>query len=130
MTMHTHQTVVGVFDEPAVASRAVDLLQGSGFSAAQISYMDPSQSHTTGFLAGLKRLFASSGHETHPDEVKDDLTHMGISKDEAEYYSDQFSAGRAIIAVIPESREQELDAIEILRSTGAYNYTTRTRPTS
>ena len=130
MTMHTHQTVVGVFDEPAVASRAVDLLQGSGFSAAQISYMDPSQSHTTGFLAGLKRLFASSGHEADAGEVKDDLTHMGISQDEAEYYGDQYSAGHAIIAVMPESSEQEMDAIEILRSTGAYNYRTRTDRTS
>src|SRR5438874_1898955 len=119
MTMHTHQIIVGVFDEPAAASRAVDLLQGSGLSGAQISYMDPSQNHAHGFLAGLKRLFASTGHEIDAGEVKDDLTHMGLSHDEAEYYGDQYSAGHAIVAVIPESREQEMDAMETLRSTGA-----------
>src|SRR5437667_3069657 len=100
MAMHTHQTIVGVFDEPAAASRAVDLLQGSGFGGAQISYMDPSQSHAGGFLAGLKRLFAGAGHEADAGEVKDDLTHMGLSQDEAQYYSDQYSAGHAIVAVM------------------------------
>jgi hypothetical protein len=125
MEMHTHRTIVGVFDEPAIASRAVELLQAEGFGGTQISYMDPSQNQASGFLAGLKRLFASTGHEIDAGEVKDDLTHMGLSQDEAEYYSDQYSAGHAIVAVMPESSEQEMDAMEVLRSTGAHNYTTR-----
>ena len=54
---------------------------------------------------------------------------MGVSQDEAEYYSDQYSAGHAIVAVMPESSEQEMDAMEVLRSTGAYNYPTRSSAT-
>jgi uncharacterized protein (TIGR02271 family) len=47
---------------------------------------------------------------------------MGLTQDEAQYYSNQYSAGHAIIAVRPDSPEQGQDALEILRSNGARNY--------
>jgi uncharacterized protein (TIGR02271 family) len=123
MTMNPRRTVVGVFDEPAMASRTVELLQGAGFSSGQISYMDPSQSNTGGgFLAGLKRLF--TGSDADSGDVTNDLTDMGLTQDEARYYSDQYSAGHAIVAVMPDSREQEQAAMELLRSNGAHSYTT------
>ena len=128
MTMNPRQTIVGVFDEPAMASRTVELLQGAGFGGTQISYLDPNQNNAGGgFLAGLKRLF--TGSDVDASDVTNDLTNMGLSQDEARYYSDQYSAGHAIVAVMPESREQEQDAMEILRSNGAYNYTTRSSTT-
>ena len=128
MTMNPRQTIVGVFDEPAMASRTVELLQGVGLGGSQISYLDPNQNNAGGgFLAGLKRLF--TGSDVDAGDVTNDLTYMGLSQDEAQYYSDQYSAGHAIVAVMPESREQEQDAMEILRSNGAYNYTTKSSTT-
>jgi uncharacterized protein (TIGR02271 family) len=123
MTMNPRRTVVGVFDEPAMASRTVELLQGAGFSSGQISYMDPSQNNTGGgFLAGLKRLF--TGSDADSGDVTNDLTDMGLTQDEARYYSDQYGGGHAIVAVMPDSREQEQAAMELLRSNGAHSYTT------
>jgi len=85
--------------------------------------MDPSQSNTGGgFLAGLKRLF--TGSDVGAGDVTGDLTDMGLTQDEARYYSDQYSAGHAIVAVMPDSREQEQAAMELLRSNGAHSYTT------
>lgn len=123
MAMNAHQVVVGVFDEPAMASRTVDMLQRAGIGDAQISYMDPTQDNATGFMAGLKRLF--TGDSTDAGNVADNLTNMGLSDDEAQYYADQYKAGHAIIAVRPDSSEQEQAALETLRTNGAYNYTTR-----
>jgi uncharacterized protein (TIGR02271 family) len=128
MTMNPRRAVVGIFDEPAMASRTVELLQGAGFSSGQISYMDPSQNDTGGgFLAGLKRLF--TGSDTDSGDVTSDLTDMGLTQDEARYYGDEYNAGHAIVAVMPDSREQEQDAMELLRSNGAHSYTTASSAT-
>jgi len=121
--MNPRRVLVGVFDEPAAASRTVDLLQGAGFGGTQISYLDPNQRDSGGgFLAGLKRLF--TGSDVDAGDVTDNLTDMGLTQDEAQYYRDQYTAGRAIVAVMPESGEQEQDAMEILRSNGGRSYTT------
>jgi len=85
--------------------------------------MDPSQNDTGGgFLAGLKRLF--TGSDVGAGDVTNDLTDMGLTQDEARYYSDEYGQGHAIVAVMPDSREQEQDAMEILRSNGGHSYTT------
>jgi len=111
-----------------MASRTVDLLQGAGFSSGQISYLDPNQNDAGGgFLAGLKRLF--TGSDVGAGDVTNDLTDMGLTQDEAQYYSDEYNQGHAIIAVMPDSREQEQDAMEILRSNGAHSYTTASSAT-
>src|SRR5689334_18130894 len=103
MTMNPRRAMVGVFDEPAMASRTVELLQGAGFSSAQISYLDPTQNDTGGgFLAGLKRLF--TGSDVGSGDVTDNLTDMGLTQDEAQYYSNEYGAGHAIVAVMPDSR--------------------------
>jgi hypothetical protein len=126
--MHTHQTVVGVFSETAMASRAVDDLQRAGFSNAQVSFLDPHQENVGGFLASIRRLFP--GHGPEAGAVRDDLTHMGLSKEEVDYYTDEYDAGHALIGVRPDSVEQEHSAMMVLRSDGAYNYRTRKDQTS
>jgi len=90
--------------------------------------MDPSQNDTGGgFLAGLKRLF--TGSDAGSGDVTNDLTDMGLTQDEARYYGDEYNAGHAIVAVMPDSREQEQDAMELLRSNGAHSYTTASSAT-
>jgi hypothetical protein len=132
MSVNRGQTIVGVFDEPAMASRTVDLLQSAGLTDAQISYLDPNQDNAGGgggFLAGLKRLFSGPGPDIDAGDVANDLKNAGLSQDEAQYYGNQYSAGHAIIIVRPDTDEQEQSAIEILRSNGAYNYSTRSGAT-
>jgi uncharacterized protein (TIGR02271 family) len=90
--------------------------------------MDPSQNDTGGgFLAGLKRLF--TGSDAGSGDVTNDLTDMGLTQDEARYYGDEYNAGHAIVAVVPDSREQEQEAMELLRSNGAHSYTTASSAT-
>ena len=51
------------------------------------------------------------------------LTKMGVPEEEARYYESEFQAGRTIVTVQPDGRQQE--ALDILRRNGAYDATTR-----
>jgi uncharacterized protein (TIGR02271 family) len=116
----TRSFIVGVFDEPGMADRAIDALQNAGFGDDQIWYSGRDTS-SGGFLAGLKSLF--TGQDATTNSVADDLTGMGLSNEEAQYYANEYQAGHAIVAVKPTGNEQQ-DAMEILRSNGAHNYDT------
>lgn len=127
MAMNARQTIVGVFDEPAMADRAVEDLQNAGFNANQIHY-----SHHTGadnasgegFFAGVKRFFTGDDlSNTTAGNNVDDFTDMGYSNDEARWYNDQYRAGRSVVSVNAGNRVA--DAMQILRSEGAYNYDMR-----
>lgn len=114
--MTTQQaTVVGVFDERAMAERAVDQLQQAGFSDDQISFSAHNTS-TGGIFSGLKNLFTGRGSDT--DNVVDDLTGMGMPEEDAQYYHQQYESGRSIVAVTGGSRMEE--AASILARYGAY----------
>lgn len=115
MTTTQQSTVVGVFDERAMAERAVDQLQQAGFSDDQISFSAHSTS-TGGIFSGLKNLFTGQGSDT--DNVVDDLTGMGMPEEDAQYYHQQYESGRSIVAVTGGSRMEE--AASILARYGAY----------
>lgn len=123
------RTVVGVFDEPGLADRAVDALQNAGFSLQQISissrHTDAGREHGGGFLEGLKRFFVGETTDTDaaPSDVKSDLTGMGLSDEAAGYYEEQYKHGRSVIAVRAENRFD--DALSILRSNGGHDFGTR-----
>ena len=53
------------------------------------------------------------------------LTGLGVPEEEARYYQGEFEAGRTIVTVKAANRYQE--ALDILRSNGAYDATTRPR---
>ena len=53
------------------------------------------------------------------------LTGLGVPEEEARYYQSEFEAGRTIVTVKAANRYQE--ALDILRSNGAYDATTRPR---
>ena len=119
-SMDTHQTVIGVFTEAGLANHAIDDLQRARFSGEQVSLLDPQQKGVGGFLGGLKRLFP--GHDSEAGAVREDLLHFGLAEKEVGYYTDQYNMGRVLVAVRPESTEQELSAMTILRSDGGYSY--------
>ncbi|MFL5627776.1 MAG: YsnF/AvaK domain-containing protein [Ktedonobacteraceae bacterium] len=97
MAMTEQQVVVGVFADHAAAERAIHELQRAGFSDNQIRY-------------SVKR-----GNEG----ILDGLVGMGVPYSEAGYYNREFQAGRTIVAVKANQRQQ--DAHDILRLSGAYD---------
>lgn len=112
-------TLVGVFDNAATADSAVQNLENTGFSADQIYYSNRSASEG-GFMSGLKSLF--TGEDT-AGNVSNDLKDLGLSNEEANYYQDQYKAGRVVVAVLGNGREQE--AAQILQANGAHTYGTQ-----
>src|SRR5437899_7676911 len=97
MAMMEQQIAVGVFADYAAAEQAIQELQRVGFSNGQIKYSV--QKGTEGILDGL--------------------VGMGIPYDEADFYNNEFFAGRTIVAVKANQRQQE--AHNILRLSGAYD---------
>jgi uncharacterized protein (TIGR02271 family) len=97
MTITEQQVVVGVFADHSAAEQAIQELQGVGFSNEQIKYSV--QKGTEGILDGL--------------------VGMGIPYSEASFYNNEFFAGRTIVAVKANQRQQE--ARNILRLKGAYD---------
>lgn len=118
MTMGS-PALVGVFNESSQAEDAIDQLHNVGIPDHQISYSGSTANN--GFLATIKSLF--TGADTSTDALLNDLTAMGLSQDEAQYYTHQYQAGRAIVAVNPGDRL--LQAQAILNTNGSYNYRTQ-----
>ncbi|HYU72722.1 MAG TPA: YsnF/AvaK domain-containing protein [Ktedonobacteraceae bacterium] len=118
MTM-TGRSSIGVFDEAAMADRAIEALQQAGFRSNQIhSSRHPSSG---GFLASLKSLF--TGDENTAGSVANDLSGMGISDEEAQYYAQESQKGHTVVAVQAENRVQE--AMDLLQENGAFTYAMR-----
>jgi hypothetical protein len=107
--------VVGVFTDRSMAEQTVGALYQAGFEHEQIRYSVPGNSGS--FFEGLKSLF--TGTSPHGGGLAHDLTSMGLSDEEARYYSNEYSNGNVILAVQARGREQE--AWSILHQYGAYN---------
>ncbi|MBA2284645.1 MAG: YsnF/AvaK domain-containing protein [Ktedonobacteraceae bacterium] len=102
------QLIVGVFEHESDAKSALNALNEAGFGKDQI---------------GLA--LREGGVVTH--SLLNDLVKLGVPQDRAGYYDSEYRAGRAIISVRADGREQE--AISILRGYRAYDYDTRTAST-
>ncbi len=116
----TGRTVIGVFDEAANADRAIDALQNAGFSSNQIHHSGRAAAATGGFFEGVKNFFTGDDTATSGGHVADDLTGMGVSDNEAQYYENEYNNGRTIVSVNAGDRAAE--AKTILDTSGAYNY--------
>lgn len=108
--------IVGVFSERTMAERAIEALHRAGFRDDQIRY----SGHTSGgnFFESIKNWF--TGQDTSPQGFVSDLKEVGISDAEAQYYANEYNAGRPIVAVKPDGRWDE--ALAILRQQGSYDY--------
>ncbi len=117
-TMPSTSTIVGVFRDRATAEQAMEELQNTGFDRDQIRYAGPG---TVGsFLDDIKSLF--TGPNASGSVLANDLSTMGLSDEEAQYYANEYNNGNSILAVNAIGREQE--AANILHRYGAYNYGT------
>lgn len=119
MTVTPSSPVVGIFRDRSLAEQAIDALYNAGFTSEQVRYSAPGTSGS--ILADLKSLF--TGQNTSGGNIASDLTGMGLSDEEAQYYADEYKNGNTVLAVSASSREQE--ALNILHQYGAYNARTR-----
>jgi uncharacterized protein (TIGR02271 family) len=116
----TGRTVIGVFDEAGNADRAIDALQNAGFSSGQIHRSGRGAAAAGGFFESVRNFFSGDDTATSGGHVADDLTNMGVSNDEAQYYENEYNNGRTIVSVNAGDRAEE--AKTILNTSGAYNY--------
>jgi len=112
--------IVAVFNERSSAENAIEQLYNAGVSSDRISYSGEKAGVAGGgFLESIKNLFG--GTHTHtPTDVMQDLSNMGLAEDEAQYYAQEYAAGRTIVAVHPD--EQSQNVLTILQSGGGYHF--------
>ena len=96
--------VVGVFSDANRAKMAIDALRAAGFGYDQVGVASQ-----TG---------QDNGSSTN--NLRGDLTNLGLPQDQASYYDNQFQQGNTVVSVRPDGRDDE--AMNILRTNGAYDY--------
>lgn len=95
--------IVDVFAQEAQARRALEALKQAGFGYDQVGIAPQGQGSVN---------------------LLQHLLDLGVPPERASYYAQQVKAGRTIVSVRPDGREQE--AHDILRSNGAYDAHQRT----
>jgi uncharacterized protein (TIGR02271 family) len=116
--MSTAQSlVVAVFDNSALAERAINDLKDKGFSNDEILYS--SRQGRGGFLDNLKSWI--TGEETASiGDVAKNLRDMGVPDEAANYYANEREAGHPIVAV--NSPGHELNARNVLSRYGGHSH--------
>ena len=124
MAMPERSTVVGVFTDPGLADVAIEELVGAGFRDDQISLSRHEDTDSdVSFIGRTKSLL--SGLKGSDRSIVKRLVSMGVPEEEARYYQGELELGRSIVTV--EAGDRREDALEILRSNGGYDATTRGR---
>lgn len=113
-------TLVGVFDERTQAERAIEELHNANVPDNQITYSGSARNVGSGFAASIKSFFTGEDANANATALFSDLTDMGLSQDEAQYYTNQYQEGHVIVAV--NSADQWPNAQNILMNNGAFNY--------
>jgi uncharacterized protein (TIGR02271 family) len=109
MNMAVQSSIVaGVFTNGAQARSALEALRQAEFRVDQV---------------GLAR----KGQE--PTELYNSLLNLGVSGDRASYYAQELQAGNTIVSVRADAPDQEQQALDILRSNGAYDFDQKTATT-
>ena len=124
MAMTERSTVVGVFTEPGLADRAIEELERAGFRDDQISLSRHEDTDSDVSLIG-RITSLLSGLKGSDRSIVKRLVSMGVPEEEARYYQGELELGRTIVTV--EAGDRREDALEILRSNGGYDATTRGR---
>lgn len=119
----SNSTLVGVFDERSQAEQAIEQLHNQGIPDNQITYSGGAVGAGSDFLSNIKSFFTGEDTSTNVNSLYNDLTDMGLSQDEAQYYANQYKAGHSIVAV--NSGDQWQNAQSILASNGAFNYSSQ-----
>ena len=100
MATTNRSVIMSVFTDNAQAQQAMDDLQRAGFGPDQIRY-------------SVRK--GGTG-------ITDSLENLGLPEEEASFYNREFEAGRTVVMVNTNDRQQE--AYNILRRYGAYDFNT------
>ena len=105
----TYQTsiVAGVFRDSEQAKRAVEALRGVGFAYDQVGV-------------------AMQGAPNATANLHDDLMRLGVGEERSSYYDNEYRAGRIIVSVRPDGRDEQVS--DILKQYGAYDSSVNARP--
>ncbi len=114
MSVTPTANVVGVFTDRSAAEQAMEALYNAGFEHESVHYS--ASGSPGGFFDDLKSLF--TGTNTNASNLANDLTTMGLSDEEVQYYADEYVNGNTILVVRAPNRERE--ALSILYQYGAY----------
>jgi len=112
MTTSGQFIVIGEFDDPVSANRAILDLQQAGFSNDRIHYTTEENRPK-----GIKALF--SGEKTASREkLTNDLINLGVDPEDARIFQQEYEEGHPLVAV--EGRGDMQKAVNILASQGAH----------
>jgi hypothetical protein len=109
-------TVVGVFRDSPMAELAIEVLKDTGFTDDEILYSGVTEHGD--FFEALMRWSTGEKPNTR-GEVEKNLTGIGLSEDEADYYAREYAAGHPIVAVRAPGREDS--ARIVICGSGAIN---------
>ncbi|GAC1552176.1 MAG: YsnF/AvaK domain-containing protein [Ktedonobacteraceae bacterium] len=91
--------IAGVFEKESDARRALDALKQAGFGYDQVGVAPQGQSDVN---------------------LLHDLTDLGVTRDTASYYDQEYKNGRTVVSVRPDGRDQE--AHDILHRYKGYDF--------
>jgi uncharacterized protein (TIGR02271 family) len=117
-----HSPIVGVFRDRSLAEQTIQELRHAGFREDQIQFFD-SGSGSGGILSAIKNTFSGQENVATDNNVFNTLLNQGVMKEDAQYYQEEFNAGRSVVAV--ESFGHEREASNILYRHGAYDALTQ-----
>ena len=126
MTINERSTVVGIFPTSAQTESAMNELQRMGFTDQNIGYLVRSTSEAIqGNVAGgvLAAILGGGAIGAAAGGVIRALTKMGIPEEEANYYQNEFEAGRILVTVHAPNHQQQV--LDVLRRSGAYDASRR-----
>ena len=121
MSVMPYATVVGVFRDRSAAELAMQALINAGFKREQMRYLVADAAG--GFLDNIKSVF--TGLNPEEERLISNLTDMGLSSDEARYFSDEYARGSALLAIKTQG-DAEM-ALNVLYEYGAHNAKERAR---
>src|SRR5437588_4649432 len=122
MTINERSTVVGIFPTHAQIESAVNELQRMGFTDQHIGYLvrDTSEAKQGNIAGGvLAAILGEGAVGAAAGDVIRALTKMGIPEEEANYYQNEFEAGRILVTVHAPNHQQQV--LDVLRRSGAYD---------
>lgn len=122
MTTNQRSLIVGIFTDRVQADLAIEQLQQAGFTSDLLSL---SQQQGSG-AGGVRNLFSELPGQQ--GSIVDELKRLGVPEEEARDYQNELDAGRIILTVQADGRQQ--DARVILESNGAYDIHTRPETTT
>lgn len=101
MATDTTDIIAGVFSQENQAQQALDALRGAGFGYDQIGVATQARRNVN---------------------LLDDFLNLGVNRDRASYYDQQYRNGNTVVSVRPDNQGQAQNALNILRSNGGYDY--------